>query len=189
MAPRTSSQIEKVGNPLTQAAFAQLRQRFPAQPPVTECIKNGQELDQMPAEELSVWCDGDQRSDFARTPAMLSDEDDRSYPVQLWVLRPDALVYAPEASTFGAALESGVIKHTNLTGGRDAHSGGELRLLGENTVVVNGASGRYGPRTEEALHEVVRAFKASGYRVFWTGYDAETNRPAPLVGVRLKLVA
>ena len=84
---------------------------------------------------------------------------------------------------FGMSLESGVIKHTNLTGGAPAFSGGELLFLDPQTVVVNGCSGRYGPRSAQELDLVVQAFANSGYGVWSMGFDDEVNRPSPFVGV------
>ena len=143
----------------------------------------------MPVSDLATWVDGDLAAIHEQVPVRIEEDNADRYPVQLWVLRPKDLVYAREFCPFGDARPSGKIKHTNLTGGADAHSGGELRFLGGNTVAVNGASGRYGPQSEAELEEIVQAFHASGYRVFWTGYDPDTNTPNPLVGVDLRLAA
>ena len=100
----------------------------------------------------------------------------------LWVVRTDDVVYGPEHGPFGKSLESKMIKHTNLTGGVPAFSGGELLVLDEaSSIIVNGYSGRYGPRTEAELNDVVTAFARSGYAVWAMGYDADAGAPLPFV--------
>lgn len=172
---------------LTAAAFDGFRSLHPLRAPDLTKVNNRQELDRMPDDELQFWTDGEAALDLDPVPPMLEDDD--AFPTHLWVIRADDVVYSPERCGYGEERPSGRIKHTNLTGGDQAHSGGELRFLGENTVAVNGFSGRYGPKDEEELQHVVDAFSRSGYRVFWTGYDADTAVPLPLVGVELRLVA
>jgi hypothetical protein len=84
-----------------------------------------------------------------------------------------------ENCSFGKSLATGMIKHTNLTGGGAAYSGGELILLNQYTMVVNGRSGRYGPRNATELYSAVKAFADSGYRVWYMPWDEDANRPAP----------
>ena len=97
--------------------------------------------------------------------------------VRLWAVRPGDVVHAEEKSAFGAQLETGVIKHTNLTGGNPAHCAGELVSLNEGTIALNGASGRYGPTSSEEMTAVAKAFKDSGYGVWSYGYDEENDFP------------
>jgi hypothetical protein len=123
--------------------------------------------------DLEAWCDGTAEGpsgpppDLARSPEGL----------RLWAVRPVDVVHALEGCGFGHSLESQVIKHTNLTGGEAAHCAGELVLLGNDTVALNGGSGRYGPTSEEEMNAVAKAFKESGYGVWSYGYDVETARP------------
>ncbi len=100
----------------------------------------------------------------------------------LWVVREADVAYAPETCAFGNGLKSKVIKHSNLTGGGSAYSGGEILMLNENTIALNGCSGRYGPRSEDELLSVANAFKNSGYTVWCTGFDVEAGFPLPFVG-------
>lgn len=97
--------------------------------------------------------------------------------IRLWVVTPSYVVHAPEVSEFGSTLESGVIKHTNLNGGAPAHSGGQLVILSEDTLVIDGGSGRYGPRSEEEMTAVAKAFRNAGYGVWSYGYDDESGWP------------
>jgi hypothetical protein len=100
----------------------------------------------------------------------------------LWVVRDEDVPYASESCQYGRGLESQVIKHSNLTGGRPAFSAGELILLDEKTVVITGCSGRYGPRSPGELEAVAKAFKLSGYISWCMGFDEEAGFPLPFVG-------
>lgn len=134
------------------------------------------------ADGLLQWIDGIAPARPAPSAPLLNSADvERAH---LWVVRADDVVHAAERCQFGQTLESGVIKHTNLTGGGPAYSGGELLFLDATTIVVNGRSGRYGPRTREELDLAVHAFAESGYGVWSMGFDDEANRPAPFIGVR-----
>jgi hypothetical protein len=94
------------------------------------------------------------------TEAMLDER-------HLWAVIVEAVPYALEKCAFGSSLPSGVIKHSNLTGGRPAYCAGEIVFLTVSELIVNGCSGRYGPRTREEMYDVARAFRRSGYGV-WT---------------------
>jgi hypothetical protein len=60
----------------------------------------------------------------------------------LWVIRSEDFPVALEECAWGKALQSGKIKHSNLTGGNAAHSGGEIWFVGDDNVALNAASGR-----------------------------------------------
>lgn len=111
--------------------------------------------------------------------------DDVSGGMHLWVVREDDVVHAPEHCPFGIARPGAAVKHTNLTAGLPAYSGGELIISDDNVLMVSGNSGRYGPRSEEEMNDVVGAFRESGYVVYSPGYDHEAARAFPLVGPRL----
>lgn len=95
--------------------------------------------------------------------------------LRLWVVRERDVVHADEKCPSGASLENGEIKHTNLTAGGHAHCGGELLVLDEATLIVNGGSGRYGPTSEAEMVAVAKAFKDSGYGVWYYAYDDESG--------------
>jgi hypothetical protein len=96
----------------------------------------------------------------------------------LWVIRPGDVPLALEACEWGKKLQSGCIKHSNLTGGADAHSGGELWFTGDNHIAINAASGRYGAQSEEEFELIVEALRRSGYHVASTGFDVD-NQSVP----------
>ncbi|WP_219132532.1 hypothetical protein [Janthinobacterium sp. UMAB-60] len=101
----------------------------------------------------------------------------------LWVVRSEDVVHAEEQCEFGKKLESKIIKHTNLTGGGKAFSGGEIIFLNDCQIIINGCSGRYGPKSEEEMLSIAMAFSDSGYLVWNMGYDDEANKPLPFLGV------
>ncbi len=132
------------------------------------------------ADGLLEWVDGSQplhQSPPSTSPVITAAQ---MKSLMLWVVRAEDVVYAPEQGPFGKTLESKKIKHTNLTGGALAFSGGELIVLeGESAIAVNGCSGRYGPRSTEELDGVITAFARSGYSVWAMGYDVDADRPLP----------
>ena len=165
----------------TKEAFDVLRQLLGQQPrmPPEKLIANPDETKPMSeADGLREWTDGNAAvsKDSPSPPPLIERNDPR---LSLWVVRTADVVYAAEGCSFGKSLASGVIKHTNLTGGGPAYSGGELVLLDQYTIVVNGRSGRYGPRSALDLHGAVKAFADSGYRVWYMPWDEDANRPAP----------
>ena len=98
----------------------------------------------------------------------------------LWAVGRLDVPYALEDCAFGRSLPTGAVKHTNLTGGGDAHCAGEAWFLADDEVVINGRSGRYGPKDEAQLRAAGLALKACGYKVAMIGFD-ETNVPAAVV--------
>lgn len=126
---------------------------------------------------LKQWLDGGvENKNVAKVPVPIvtSEQIDGRH---LWVVRSEDVVHAEERIAFGKKVEKGVIKHTNLTGGREAHSGGELIFLDDVTVLLNGRSGRYGPRSKQEMDAVAKAFRNSGYFVWSCGYDVEAGMP------------
>lgn len=174
---------------LTQKAFDEFRSTIgsPRLPPA-ELIANMDQVKQMLAGDgLVQWSDGNGVAAEPPTPPLL--EVAQTLQAHLWAVREDDVVHAGERCGFGASLETGVIKHTNLTGGAAAYSGGELLFLQDGTIVINGCSGRYGPRTKAELESVAKAFARSGHGVWCMGFDEETNQPARFIGTHPEWVA
>lgn len=101
-------------------------------------------------------------------PHARGESEDIKY---LWVVGTELVPYALENGEGRQQLQRGRLAHTNLTGGSPAHSGGEMWFLNTETVIINGGSGRYAPRSVEELAKVAEAFKACGFRVAHMGYD------------------
>ena len=133
-----------------------------------------------PADGLLEWTDGvKQTASPGEAPLVTLEQKQGAH---LWVIRDNDVVHAPERCAYGLALESKVIKHTNLTGSANAYSGGEILFLTNGQVVINGDSGRYGPRNAAEMDAVAKAFSDSGYGVWSMGYDDEAKKPTPFVG-------
>lgn len=169
----------------TQIAFEKFRAEFgPARDPKKQLIKNDDEKKLMTeVEGLCQWVDGCQLSAENMqegTPPIINKEDLEH--THLWVVRHEDVVHAAETCPHGKKLESKVIKHTNLTGGLPAYCGGEIIFHDNETLVINGRSGRYGPRSAEELKSVVKSFKQSGYIVWAMGYDSDLDFPLPFLG-------
>lgn len=182
------SDNQLTNNPLTEKAFEQLRANLvsprPARP---TAIRLDDEYERMPADQMEHWQDGGPIDHLSEPPEILPvAERERA---RLWVVGADQVVHALKKCAFGVGRKRGELKHTNLTGGDDAFCGGELIILDESTVVVNGDSGRYGPQTVEEINLVLRAFSESGHRTYTTGYDGDAGVPLPLTGVKLVRVA
>ncbi|PAX09011.1 hypothetical protein CKY28_06670 [Sphingomonas lenta] len=133
-------------------------------------VANAGELVQLgELDGLQLWKDG-----LGAIKGELPIIDPKPSASHLWVVRTDDVVHASENTPFGASLESKVIKHSNLTGGANAHCGGELLFLCDNVIALTGSSGRYGPNSAAEMTAVARAFRASGYGVWSYGFSEET---------------
>lgn len=121
--------------------------------------------------------------DLDRAPAAtpVKGRPDEIAARHLWVIWGEGLPYLHElAPQVQRPLESGVAKHTNLTGGAPASSGGELWVdpLDDSKLYVNGASGRYGPRTPQQLEDAVALMRGLGFSVQSFGWDYDVDLPA-----------
>jgi len=94
----------------------------------------------------------------------------------LWVVSPADFPMAQEKCSWGRRLSGKKIKHSNLTGGDDAHSGGEIWFVDRDRVVVNSNSGRYGADSIEEFDAVVLALRKCGYYVASMGFDLDNPR-------------
>ncbi|UYK65069.1 hypothetical protein NG831_12530 [Xanthomonas sacchari] len=168
---------------MTKSAFDTLRSyiQTPKEPPQELIANQGQVKQMLPSDGLLLWTDGPvtTKQKAPEKPLLTQAQVKLAH---LWVVRKEDVVHAQEHCAFGKELESGLIKHTNLTGGDPAFSGGELVFIDNSTIVINGNSGRYGPKGSEEMKRVAHAFAKSGYRVWSMGFDTETNRPVPFIG-------
>lgn len=160
-------------------ALAFFRATYPLRPPREGTVRNPDELRQITPE--------DGLEEFNLNFGLKAEKSSlpRSTPRQntyLWVIIENSIPAALEAAMVGKSLRTGIIKHTNLTGGDKAHCGGEVWFIEDTTVVLNGSSGRYGPSLfdDNQIIDAGRVFKEQGYRVAVLGMD-ETGHPATLL--------
>ena len=131
---------------------------------------------------------------FGAPPSSDTDIHDCDRSKYLWVVALTTLPVALEHLTNGMALKRGRLTHTNITGGVDAHTAGELWFRDSRTVMINGASSRYTPRSPDELLSVAQAIKsateAAGYGVVVAslGWDEGSNKPLRVQTERLTWV-
>jgi hypothetical protein len=115
---------------------------------------------------------------FVRHASVPNSFANASEARHLWVIRSEDFPVALEICSWGKTLQSGKIKHSNLTGGSPAHSGGEVWFIDDNKVAVNAASGRYGADSDNEFGQIVDALRHSGYRVASMGFDLDNKSVA-----------
>lgn len=152
------------------AAFGAFRAAYPAKGPM-KAADNDDQLRLIVTGDLARLRDGSGSEAPGHPPEISRDPEG----IRLWVVRPEDVVHAAETCDFATGCSDGVIKHTNLTGGTPAHCGGEMLVYDETTLVVNGGSGRYGPTSEAEMMAVAKAFRDSGYGVWYYAYDDESG--------------
>lgn len=165
------------------AAFDHFRANFgPAKSTPSELIRNDDELRPIAENDgLRIWVDGPSDTDAPPSKAPMLSKNDIA-AAHLWAVREADVVHAEEHCDFGRNLQTGVLKHSNLTGGQPAFCAGELLFLSADTIVLNGRSGRYGPATDVEMSAIARAFRQSGFTTWSMGYDTDTDRPFPFLG-------
>jgi hypothetical protein len=122
--------------------------------------------------------------DFQRNP---SASEVRAVPKKkgdpgchLWVFTQENRPYILELAPVVPELESGKVKHSNLTGGGKASCGGEVWIDPANAslLYVNGCSGRYGPASAEQLEDASSVLRDAGFEVKSFGWDFDVDKPA-----------
>jgi hypothetical protein len=157
------------------------RAAYPLRGPRAHVIRNDDEVRQLTEEE------GLEEFDRSLGAKAQKSDPPRAAPrgnTYLWVIGQESIPAALETIAVGQELKSGVIKHTNLTGGLPAHCGGEVWFLSDDDVVIGGSSGRYGPDTGDIqqLNDAALVFKEQGYRVAALGMDETGFMATLLVG-------
>ncbi len=104
-------------------------------------------------------------------PRAASDITSSNISKYLWAIAQNSVPVSLENSQHAKALERGRLAHTNLTGGCEAHTAGELWFVDCETIIINGGSSRYTPRSPDELESVAKAFKKSGYKVASMGFE------------------
>lgn len=162
----------------TLSAF---REIYPLRGPRQNAIRNDEELRQLTPEE------GLDEFDLALGTRAEKSALPQAVPrgnTYLWAIGKETIPAALETIAIGKQLASGVIKHTNLTGGQPAHCGGEAWFIDDHTVIIGGSSGRYGPDLGDVkqLQDAGLIFKEMGYRVAVLGMDETGYMATLLVG-------
>ena len=102
-----------------------------------------------------------------------SNDDEESRNRYIWVIDERGIPHILEVPV--PSLEGELPKHSNLAAGMLACVGGELWFRSATDVYVSGGSGRYPPRSEAELEDVVRVFESFAYAVQSLGWDNETG--------------
>ncbi|MEW6434201.1 MAG: hypothetical protein AB1730_22095 [Myxococcota bacterium] len=98
----------------------------------------------------------------------------------LWVFTRSERPYILELARVVPALQSGRVKHSNLTSDGQASCGGELWVdpVRQDRLYVNGCSGRYGPTSPQQLEDAVSVLRDAGFDVICFGWDDDAGKPA-----------
>jgi hypothetical protein len=159
---------------LQRLAFATYRKEYSIKP-MRIAANNNDELIRMPPDQgvHELLLPPATQSEFPRAPSPPRTQQAARDARHLWVIRSDDVPVALEACVWGKALKSGCIKHSNLTGGDKAHSGGEIWFIGDDRIAVNASSGRYGAESDGEFSVIVDALRRSGYHVASMGFDLD----------------
>lgn len=98
--------------------------------------------------------------------------------MHIWLVTPGDVLVAEEEGAAGRSMQRRSLAHTNLSGGGDAHAGGELWYRDESSLWLTGGSGRYPPRSAAELDDLVASFRSSGYAVCSAGWDHDVAGPS-----------
>lgn len=109
---------------------------------------------------------------FGKPPSTATRDD--SMKCYIWIIDRRGIPYIFEQPL--PNLNDCLPKHTNLTGGGQAHIGGELWFADEESIFLSGGSSRYKPRNVTHLNDAVGVFKSYGYRVTSLGWDYSRGR-------------
>ena len=164
--------------PGTPNALVEFRRRYDARKPQMSVLAHAHEslpLDQESGLRLLGYAPA-QDVDYGGPPRSRRERGRHRY---LWVINDKGVPFIREVPI--VHLESGIPKHTNLTGGCPAYAAGELWFQTAESLFVSGGSGRYEPIHPEQLDDAVGVFEAYGYTVTSLGWDALRNSPSRIL--------
>jgi len=95
----------------------------------------------------------------------------------LWLVRIDDVRICLENGALGQSTARKRLSHTNLSGGADAHCGGELWFRDEQSVYINGGSSRYTPRNPDELDAITDGLRSAGFLVCSFGWNTDRGTP------------
>lgn len=165
-------------------ALQTYRQNYPEKEMNPRIAPEAHHMIQM--ERVSGWSDlsGAPANQFITISSLPNDEETAKAGRHLWVIRandvPTALEYRPWGDDralcpWGDTSDDDIIKHSNLTGGAPAHSGGEIWFCSGTKIIVNAYSGRYGASSREEFELIIEALIQCGFEVAFMGFDAENS--------------
>ena len=146
--------------------------------------KNADELTQ---QSYCIWDGTAEFTQFSNLAVSIPHMDGKEIPKTerlLWVVASEDVRCAHEhSSSAKSGCTRGYLSHTNITGGKPAHSGGQLVFVKEDNVTIraifiDGRSSRYMPRSATEMKEIAQAFSSTGYDVYSLGWDDEINEPS-----------
>lgn len=153
--------------------FDQYREKFVARPPNLANQLHNDEVSDLRA-NLEV-----QLFPLAPLPyeVRLSQDFADDGQKYLWLIGEADVPYSLEKGPLGLSTQRRKLSHTNLSGGSNAHCGGELWFADAERVVMNGGSGRYCPRSAAELECIADCMRLAGYKVVSCGWDDENKVP------------
>lgn len=160
--------------------FSEYRAKWPARSPDLSRQKYADEL-QLLTEGVTEFTKAPVEDAIFGTPPKSWPDAEAMKTKYLWVVSPENIPYILENGDIGAQLERESVSHTNLTGGKDAHCGGELWFRDETTFWLCGGSSRYKARCADELEAVAVSFRRMGYEVINMGWDEDTNSAVRLL--------
>lgn len=154
--------------------FDKFRQKYPLRP-MRKIAANDDELRQMGYSDGIINLEeGPDATEYACTISESpTTEEEASHNRYLWVVRNNDVPCALEGCKWGQSLANKKIKHSNLTGGGPAHSGGELWVVEGKGLIINADSGRYGALTESELDDFIDELRKIGFCVASMGFDVD----------------
>lgn len=162
--------------PTIDKAFAGYRETYPPRLPDLSEITFEDETRQLTTEEGLRNFNVPPCTDVIFSPPPTKDGEAAAQKY-LWVVSSRSIPFALELLP-SISFKRGRLAHTNLTGGQEAHCGGEVWFIDFTSIVINGGSGRYRPRSPDELESAAKAFKESGYKVASMGWDTGVDAPA-----------
>lgn len=165
--------------------FKEYRGKYPAREPSLDNKKNDDELTELGC--YCIWGDGKEFSEYSNLSVSIEEIEGKRIPVAntlLWVVTPSDVRCAHERSELAEEkCARKYLSHTNLTGGKRAHSGGQMAFLKnqenieKHTIILDGGSSRYMPRDAHELQEIASCFAKTGYDVYNMGWNDDEGRP------------
>jgi hypothetical protein len=115
--------------------------------------------------------------ELGRAPRSQDEPKENTY---IWLIIDSEIRFTLEEGPLGPRfrVKDDKVKHTNLSGGNDAHCGGEMWFISDSEIWITGGSGRYPPSGAAELESIAEVFRSFGYEVTSAGWDERGPRRA-----------